>query len=353
MTMWRRLAMLVLLAGSTGVLFADVAHAHTDTDVVAVPAGSTATVTFRPQHGCEGSPTITVAVRAPVPGAVAEEVEGWSASSTPEGDEFTVLEWVGGVLPADEAGAFPVEFVVPDAVGELLVFPAVQGCENGGELPWISGDPAAEFPAPRVLILAAGSEPAETIDDVPADAPGRDQLTSIVDVDNPSGTTTVAPAETTPPDTEPPATEPVVTEPAQRSGDHRNVGRDRHDRSGNGRHRIDRNGTDVRRRWRQRRRRVGRAVDPRWPRAHRDCRRRDRRRTPPLTARHDLARRPGLTRVLIHPSSDAKEPPARQGVPSIILVREGGLEPPRPFGHQHLKLARLPFRHSRKWSPER
>ena len=33
-----------------------------------------------------------------------------------------------------------------------------------------------------------------------------------------------------------------------------------------------------------------------------------------------------------------------------FLVREGGLEPPRPFGHQHLKLARLPFRHSRKWS---
>jgi len=214
MTMWRRLAMLVLLAVSTGVLFADVAHAHTDTDVVAVPAGSTATVTFRPQHGCEGSPTITVAVRAPVPGAVAEEVEGWSASSTPEGDEFTVLEWGGGVLPADEAGAFPVEFVVPDAVGELLVFPAVQGCENGGELPWISGDPAAEFPAPRVLILAAGSEPAETIDDVPADAPGRDQLTSIVDVDNPSGTTTVAPPETAPVETAPVETEPQATDPA-------------------------------------------------------------------------------------------------------------------------------------------
>ena len=31
-----------------------------------------------------------------------------------------------------------------------------------------------------------------------------------------------------------------------------------------------------------------------------------------------------------------------------FFVREGGLEPPRPFGHQHLKLARLPFRHSRK-----
>lgn len=28
-------------------------------------------------------------------------------------------------------------------------------------------------------------------------------------------------------------------------------------------------------------------------------------------------------------------------------MRLRGVEPPRPFGHEHLKLARLPFRHSR------
>jgi len=32
------------------------------------------------------------------------------------------------------------------------------------------------------------------------------------------------------------------------------------------------------------------------------------------------------------------------------MVREGGLEPPRPYEHWHLKPARLPFRHSRKWN---
>ena len=32
---------------------------------------------------------------------------------------------------------------------------------------------------------------------------------------------------------------------------------------------------------------------------------------------------------------------------AVPSVREGGLEPPRPFGHWHLKPARLPFRHSR------
>jgi hypothetical protein len=31
----------------------------------------------------------------------------------------------------------------------------------------------------------------------------------------------------------------------------------------------------------------------------------------------------------------------------LNLVRERGLEPPHPYGHYHLKVARLPFRHSR------
>ncbi len=304
MTMWRRLAMLVLLAGSTGVLFADVAHAHTDTDVVAVPAGSTATVTFRPQHGCEGSPTITVAVRAPVPGAVAEEVEGWSASSTPEGDGFTVLEWVGGVLPADEAGAFPVEFVVPDAVGELLVFPAVQGCENGGELPWISGDPAAEFPAPRVL------------------DPGRRLRTGRNDRRRPSGCTGSRSVDVDRRRRQPERDDDGRAgrddharnraagdrtgrdRTDQRSGDHRNVGRDRHDRSGNGRHRIDRYGTDVRRRWRQRRRRVGRAVDPRWPRW-------SSRSPSPRSSPHAAAHGPTRPRPATRPHPNPDEPSIR------------------------------------------
>src|SRR5258705_11577855 len=32
--------------------------------------------------------------------------------------------------------------------------------------------------------------------------------------------------------------------------------------------------------------------------------------------------------------------------PRLDFVGEGGLEPPRPEGHWHLKPARLPFRHS-------
>lgn len=174
-----------------------VAGAHTEADLVAVPAGSDATVTFKPTHGCGSSPTVEVRIRAEVAGATAGEVDGWTATATPEGDR-TVLAWTGGLLPADATGEFPVEFTVPDSPGTLLLFPAIQICENGDEMAWIDGDPEGDHPAPRLLILPADYEPAGSIDEVPADAPGRDQLVAIVDVDNPSATTV---AETTVPPT--------------------------------------------------------------------------------------------------------------------------------------------------------
>ena len=171
--------------------------AHTEPDVVAVPAGAASVINLKPTHGCGESPTIAVRIRAPFPDATAGLVDGWTATATPDGEGNTVLEWTGNVLPADEEGAFPVEFTAPDTPGVLLTFPAIQVCENGEELAWISGDPADEYPAPRVLVLPAGSEPATTIDDVALDAPGRDQLVAVIDVDNPNETTTTTAAPTT------------------------------------------------------------------------------------------------------------------------------------------------------------
>ncbi len=192
--MRRLLLAAVAVSATAGAVAAwgGVASAHTESQYVAVPANGDITMDFIPTHGCSDSPTIEVSVRVPVPGATAGEVAGFTASAEPDGDR-TVLRWTGGVLPADEEGEFPITFTVPDRVGELLTFPTVQTCEVG-EIAWIDGDPAGEYPAPRVLVLAAGSEPAHDIDEVPADAPGRDQLTAIVDIDNPSSTTTPATA---------------------------------------------------------------------------------------------------------------------------------------------------------------
>lgn len=217
-THFARAAAVVGLLGLTA-LVGPPAHGHTEADLVAVAAGDEATLTLAPTHGCDGSPTVEVAIRAPVPDARAGEVAGWTATATDDGQGNTVLEWTGGSLPADRTGAFPVTFTAPDRVGELLLFPAVQVCHDGTELAWIDGDPEGGYPAPRLLVLAAGSPPATSIDDVPPDAPGRDQLVTVVDVDNPTATT--APATTTAPaSTEPPTTTtPAPTSPTAEGSD--------------------------------------------------------------------------------------------------------------------------------------
>jgi uncharacterized protein YcnI len=202
----RRLV-IALAAGLVVVVApATVTSAHTETDFVAVPAGSTATVTFEPEHGCGDSPTIDLRVQSPVAGATAVERDGWSASSTPTADGTTVLEWSGGSQPADERGAFEVRFPVPDAVGTLLVFPAVQSCENGEQEAWIETGPDAESPAPQLLVLAAGTTPAATLDDVPADAPGRDLLAAAL-----SGETADDDGGAAPATSEPATTAPATT----------------------------------------------------------------------------------------------------------------------------------------------
>src|SRR5690606_27889305 len=94
------------------------AEAHTETDLVALPAGETGTIVFRPTHGCGDAGTVEVAIRAPIAGASAGSVTGWEAAAEADEQGNTVLTWSGGLLAADAVGAFPVEFAVPDQVGE-------------------------------------------------------------------------------------------------------------------------------------------------------------------------------------------------------------------------------------------
>lgn len=194
------------LAIAAAVALPTAASAHADADVVAVAAGEQATVNFRPNHGCGASPTTEVAVRVPVSGATGGDVEGWTWTAEDDGKGNTVVEWTGGSLPTDVTGAFPVNFTVPDKVGELLLFPAVQTCENGEDWSWLNGDPESENPVPRLLILAVGSAKAVSIDQVPQDAAGRELLTAVVDTEPTTTTTTAPPAE---PTTTQPAAEPT------------------------------------------------------------------------------------------------------------------------------------------------
>jgi uncharacterized protein YcnI len=210
----RRAVAGALVAAAAAVVPAAVASAHTETDFVAVPAGSTATVTFEPEHGCGDSPTIDMQVQAPVADARAVDKAGWTATATPDGEGNTVLEWSGGSQPAHESGSFQVEFTVPDAVGTLLAFPAVQHCANGQQEAWIETDPGAESPAPQLLVLAAGSQPAATLADVPAGAPGRAQLAALAAPDDDAAPATTAAGAVPAPTTSAATTAPAASAPA-------------------------------------------------------------------------------------------------------------------------------------------
>ena len=146
---------LAAAAAACTVAAPGVALAHTEPDLIAVPAGSASTIHLKPTHGCGESPTVVVRVRAPFPDATAGDVEGWTATATPDGAGNTVLEWAGGLLPADEDGAFPVQFTAPDTVGTLLTFPAIQVCENGEELAWIRTRAYGDFWS--YMLLAEGA----------------------------------------------------------------------------------------------------------------------------------------------------------------------------------------------------
>ena len=83
----------------------------------------------------------------------------------------------------------------------------------------------------------------------------------------------------------------------------------------------------------------------------------------PRTARSDRMTRPVVVRMVTvgcrpgrcpQAGNDNGRPLGIRGTGRLVAaVREGGLEPPRPFGHWHLKPARLPFRHSRVSHPAR
>jgi uncharacterized protein YcnI len=158
-----RLAILPVVAAVLGVLLADgsTALAHIDPDPKQAPAGSTQSVGFTVEHGCDGSPTVQLDMRLPegVTDAAPDEISGWDGSI-----EDDVITFVGGPLADDVEGTFSVTMTLPSTPGTTIFFPFVQRCEVG-EIRWIglpdsSGDEPEE-PAPAMLLLGSVTTPVE------------------------------------------------------------------------------------------------------------------------------------------------------------------------------------------------
>jgi len=175
--------------------------AHIDPDPPEAPAGSTQSVGFTVEHGCDGSPTVQLDMRLPdgVSAAAAEPVDGWTGSITDN-----VLTFAGGPLPDDAPMTFRVSMTLPAAPGATIFFPFVQRCEEG-EIRWIdlpAGDVEAEQPAPAMVLTApdaptsTAATPATTAAAVapptPSSAPPTkpDSPTTVATTDPASATTT-------------------------------------------------------------------------------------------------------------------------------------------------------------------
>lgn len=192
----------IALVGATciaGVLtLSSPVAAHIDPNPTEAQAGSTLSVGFTVEHGCDGSPTIQLDMRLPdgVTDAAPDDVDGWDGSI-----DGNIVTFVGGPLADDVEATFAVTMTLPPTPDTTIYFPFVQRCEEG-EIRWIGipTEPGDELDEPAPALVLTGPAVVTTVP--PASAPAA--------TDGP--VETAAPVATAPADTAPPATEPVTTD---------------------------------------------------------------------------------------------------------------------------------------------
>jgi len=171
------------LAGSAvvaGVLLALsaplAASAHVSADATSTAAGSSTLLTFSTAHGCEDSPTTSIAISVPEGVAsVAPTINaGWDVEKVAEdlatpiddGHGNTITSRTGQIVYTAQAPlesglrtTFVLSFTIPaDAEGETLAFPVLQTCETGSTN-WnettVDGEDEPASPAPFITVTEA------------------------------------------------------------------------------------------------------------------------------------------------------------------------------------------------------
>ena len=164
---------LFILLAAAALVAAPAATAHVTANPATAAAGSVTKIQFQVGHGCEDSPTTSVAVRIPAGVAnVAPEVEpGWKIAvkegELPEPVEVfgetvtegvTEVTWSGGTLSPHQFTDFGISMLLPSTAGETVYFPVVQRCQQGVNR-WITipveGQAEPDQPAPGVVLTAA------------------------------------------------------------------------------------------------------------------------------------------------------------------------------------------------------
>ena len=155
--------------------FAAPASAHVTVKPADAAADSYAQLTFTVPHGCNGSATKALRIKLPdgILSAKPQMKPGWqveiktrkldAAVAGPHGKTVSEVvdevDWRGGPLPDNLYDTFGLVVRLPDKVGQVLYFPAVQECEQGVER-WIEIPTSTQStdklraPAPAVRLKA-------------------------------------------------------------------------------------------------------------------------------------------------------------------------------------------------------
>ena len=153
----RRTTLAVITLASLALVAVGVATAHIDPTPPKALVGGTTTVAFTVEHGCDGSPTRSLAMRMPIGLTSAKPVPkaGWKITVTLAGKQVRLVTWRGN-LPDSRSSRFAIRLGMPNAPGRTLYFPAVQRCTRG-VIRWIEiprrGQPEPEHPAPGVTLV--------------------------------------------------------------------------------------------------------------------------------------------------------------------------------------------------------
>jgi uncharacterized protein YcnI len=174
--------MIAGVAGSLAVISLAAAHVTLENPEAAV--GASYKAVLRVNHGCDGSPTVSLRVRMPE-GVVAVKPmpkQGWkldvvsgkyvkpvTQNGTRISEGVTELSWSGGKLPEAFYDEFVFQAGFSDELkpGQTIYFPVVQECEKGIHR-WIEIPTGQEAHGGRDAHGAAGSEPAPGLKLMPA-----------------------------------------------------------------------------------------------------------------------------------------------------------------------------------------
>ncbi|WP_280178081.1 DUF1775 domain-containing protein [Frigoribacterium faeni] len=214
------------MAGAAGLALAvglpTAASAHVDLEASSTAPATLSVLTFAVGHGCEGSPTTSLAIELPADvQAITPTIKpGWSITETPTepttspgpstgptsdtsdpgtdpgtgtdpstgtgtGTGTTITYTADTPLPDGYRDTVQISALLPVAgqPGDMVVFPTLQTCESGStawsELP--SGDPAdpePNLPAPALTLTAAETDTTSAgVGDQGTAASGADEAT--------------------------------------------------------------------------------------------------------------------------------------------------------------------------------